>query len=135
MNPHIALALAALAVFAPLAGNGIAAERQGAFSQTDAAAEKAKIEALIAHLGGLKGATFIRNDSGYDSKTAAKFLRRKWEANEKEIKTAADFIAKAATKSSTTGKPYMIRIDGVDMPCADYLKAQLKKLDSAPGGK
>jgi hypothetical protein len=54
--------------------------------------EKEKIEALIKHLENLKDATFIRNDSDYTSKTAAQFLRRKWEAQEKEIKTATDFI-------------------------------------------
>ncbi|MEQ1853378.1 MAG: DUF5329 family protein, partial [Chthoniobacteraceae bacterium] len=73
-----------------------------------APAEKAKIEALISHLETLKDATFIRNGRDYDAKTAAKFLRGKWEANQKEIKTAADFVSKAATKSSTSGKPYVI---------------------------
>jgi len=91
-------------------------------------AEKAKIEALITHLETLKDATFIRNGTDYDSRTAAKFLRGKWQANEKLIKTAADFIAKAATRSSTSGKPYLIRLKGSPAtPCADYLTAQLKK--------
>jgi len=93
-----------------------------------AAPEKAKIEALISHIETLKGATFIRNGSDYDSKTAAKFLHGKWQANTKDIKTAADFISKAATKSSTTGKPYIIRINGSETPCADFLNAQLRKL-------
>ena len=63
------------------------------------------------------------------------FLRRKWEANEKEIKSAADFIVKAGTGSSTSGKPYLIRINGVDIPCADYLTAQVKKLGPPAAGK
>ena len=93
--------------------------------------EQVKIEALLTHLAGLADATFVRNGSAYDAKTAAKFLRKKWEANEKEIKTAADFIAKAATASSTTGKPYLIRPkDAPEMPCADYLNAELKKLEA-----
>ncbi len=91
--------------------------------------EKAKIEALISHLENFKDATFIRNGSDYDAKSAAKFLRGKWQANDKEIKTAADFIAKAATGSSTTGKPYLIRFkDGTQAKCGEYLAAQLKKL-------
>ena len=95
-------------------------------------AEKAKIEALLSHLAGLTDATFVRNGSAYDAKTAAKFLRKKWEANEKEIMTAADFIARAATASSTTGKPYLIRLkDSPERPCADYLHAELKKLEDA----
>jgi Family of unknown function (DUF5329) len=91
--------------------------------------EHAKIEALIGHLEGLQDATFIRNGSEYNSKNAAKFIRGKWDANKKEIHTVQDFITKAATQSSTTGKPYVIRLKGAaDMNCADYLNAQLKKI-------
>ncbi|MFM7180259.1 MAG: DUF5329 family protein [Verrucomicrobiales bacterium] len=98
--------------------------------------EKAKIQTLLAHLEGLADAKFVRNGSDYDSKTAAKFLRGKWEANEKDIKTAADFIAMAATASSTTGKPYLIRLkDAPEVPCADYLNAELKKLEAAAQAK
>ncbi len=97
------------------------------------AAEKAKIETLIAHLESLEGATFIRNGKEHDPKTAAKFLRGKWNANEKQIKTAIDFIAKAATGSSTTGKPYLIRLKGApETPCAEYLTAQLQKMGTKP---
>jgi Family of unknown function (DUF5329) len=95
-----------------------------------AMSEKAKIESLISHLENLKDATFVRNGSDYDAKSAAKFLRGKWQANDKEIKTAADFIAKAATLSSTTGKPYLIRFkDGKQVKCGEYLTAQLAKPD------
>ena len=105
-------------------------------AETAPPAEKAKIEALIAHIEGLPGATFVRNGSDYNAATAAKFLRGKWKANDKEIKTASDFIAKAATLSSTTGKPYQIRLkDGTVTPCADYLTAQLKKLEAPPSAK
>lgn len=103
---------------------------------TAPAAEVARIEALIAHIEGLAGASFVRNGKDYDAKTAAKFLRGKWQANDKAIRTAADFIAKAATLSSTSGKPYQIRLkDGTLTPCGDYLGAQLKKLEAAPKDK
>ena len=99
------------------------------------AAEKAKIEALLAHVEKLEGAAFIRNGKEYDPKTAAKFLRGKWEANAKDIQTASDFIAIAATKSSTSGKPYLIRTKGAaETPCADYLTEQLKLLEAKPEG-
>lgn len=94
-----------------------------------AMSEKAKIESLIGHIENLKDATFIRNGSDYDPKSAAKFLREKWQANDKDIKTATDFIAKAATLSSTTGKPYLIRFkDGTHSKCGDYLTARFKEL-------
>ena len=105
-----------------------------AFIQADeiTQAEKAKIEALIAQLEGLRDAKFIRNGSSYDGKTAAKFLRGKWHSHEKEIKNAGDFITKAATGSSTSGKPYMIQLKSGEVPSSDYLNAQLKKLGDSP---
>lgn len=93
-----------------------------------AADEKNRIESLITHIEGLKDANFIRNGKSYDSKNAAKFLRGKWEAKAKEIKTAEEFIDKVASVSGTTGKPYLIRFkDGREVPCGTYLKGQLKK--------
>lgn len=93
--------------------------------------EKDKIEALIRHVEGLRGATFVRNDRDYDAKTAARFLRGKWQANERSIRTARDFIDKAASVSGTTGKPYRIRLaDGKETASGDYLRAVLKKLET-----
>ena len=98
--------------------------------------EKAKIESLISHVEGLKDAVFVRNGSEYDAKSAGKFLRGKWQSNDKDIKTATDFIAKAASVSSTTGKPYMIRFkDGKQVKCSDHLTEELKKLEAAPQEK
>jgi hypothetical protein len=98
--------------------------------------EKQKIEALIKHVEEMKGAQFVRNDKEYDAKSAAKFLRSKWEANEAEIKTAKDFIEKVASVSSTTGKPYLIRLkDGKEMKSSDYLLAELKKVQKSPEEK
>jgi hypothetical protein len=92
--------------------------------------EKGKIEALIKHLENLKDATFIRNDSHYEAKTAARFLHGKWQAEEKKIKTAMDFIEKVASVSSTSGKPYVIRFKaGREVKCGEYLRDELKKLE------
>jgi hypothetical protein len=92
--------------------------------------EKQKIEALIKHVEELKDAKFVRNDTEYDAKTAARFLRGKWEANEDEIKTAKDFVEKAASVSSTTGKPYLIRFkEGKEVKSGEYLLDELKKLE------
>ena len=89
--------------------------------------EKAKIERLISHLESMTDAKFVRNGSEYDAKSAAKFLRKKWESKDEEIKTAKDFITKAASVSSTSGKPYLIRFkDGKEVKCGDYLTSQLK---------
>jgi hypothetical protein len=92
--------------------------------------EAQKIESLIKHVERLKDATFVRNDVEYDGKSAAKFLRRKWDSNKAEIKSARDFIEKAASVSSTSGKPYLIRFkSGRETTSGDYLRAELKKLE------
>jgi hypothetical protein len=94
--------------------------------------EKGKIEALIVHIEGLKDASFVRNGRSYDSQTAGKFLRGKWEANAREIKTASDFIEKAASVSSTSHQPYVIRFkDGREQKCGEYLRGQLAKMEKA----
>ncbi len=94
-----------------------------------ATSSAAQIEALIHEIQTLKDASFVRNGSTYDAKTAAKFLRRKWDSHKSVITTAADFIEKAASVSSTTGKPYLIRFnDGREIKCADYLKTKMAAL-------
>ena len=81
-----------------------------------------RIQYLISHIEGLKDAAFVRNGSSYGSRIAAYFLRKKWEANRDKIKTADDFIETIATKSSTTGKPYLIRFkDGKEIESGRYL--------------
>src|SRR4029077_3397942 len=99
-------------------------------AQTLANSEKQKIEALIKEVANLKDAKFVRNGSNYNADSAAVFLRRKWEANESEVKTARDFIDKVGSFSGTSGKPYLIRFkDGGEIKSRDFLLAQLKKLD------
>jgi hypothetical protein len=93
------------------------------------ATEAEKIEALIKHVEGLD-AKFVRNGTEYDAKTAGRFLRAKWDRQQDEIKTAAQFIEKVASMSSTSGKPYSIRFkDGTESKSGEYLTAQLKKLE------
>ena len=99
-------------------------------AQDLANSEKQKIETLITQVANLKDAKFVRNGSSYNADSAAVFLRRKWRANESDVKTARDFIDKVASFSSTSGKPYVIRFkDGGEMKSRDFLLSQLKKLD------
>jgi hypothetical protein len=95
--------------------------------------ETQKIERLIAHVGQLEKAKFVRNGVEYDAASAAKFMRAKWEAMGADIKTAAEFIEKIASKSSTTGKPYLIRFtDGKERKSGEYLTEQLQGLEAKP---
>ena len=88
--------------------------------------ERQKIEAIIQYVGAMNDTKFVRNGSAYDAKTAATFLRRKWGANDAEVKTARDFIDKVASVSGTSGKPYMMRFkDGSEVKSRDFLMAVL----------
>jgi uncharacterized protein DUF5329 len=109
-----------------LAGSGLSMVQ----AQILPGSEKQKIEALIKQVANLKDVKFVRNGSAYNADSAAVFLRRKWEANASEVKTARDFIDKVASFSGTSGKPYLIRFkDGKEIQSRDFLVAQLKKLD------
>ena len=95
------------------------------------AAEKQKIELLIKQIGDLKDAKFVRNGSTYEPATAVRFLRGKWDANKADVNSARDFIDKVATKSGTSGKPYLMRYnDGKEIPSREFLLAELKRLES-----
>ena len=97
-------------------------------SQSAPPPEKAKIEALIQRVSELDHAKFIRNGSEYDVTVAVRFLRGKWRANDKEVKSARDFVDKVGSASGTSGRPYMIRFkDGREIPSRDFLTAELKK--------
>jgi len=117
--------LTLLFVFA-LAGSGLSMVQ----AQILPSPEKQKIETLIKQVANLKDVKFVRNGSAYNADSGAVFLRRKWEANASEVKTARDFIDKVASFSGTSGKPYLIRFkDGKEIQSRDFLVAQLKKLD------
>jgi hypothetical protein len=112
--------------FVPLLLSGT----QFADAASASAGESQKIEALIQDVRNLKEATFIRHGSIYNSKSAAIFLRRKWQANHSEVKTARDFIDKVASFSGTSGRPYLIRFkDGRQIHSRDFLLARLKTLE------
>ncbi len=72
-----------------------------------------EINYLLALIGA-SGCDFYRNGVWYDSKRAAAHLRSKYDllADEDQIKTAEDFIEKAATGSSVSGTRYQIKCAG-----------------------
>jgi hypothetical protein len=91
--------------------------------------EAARIEALIDAVQRLADAAFIRNGHAYDSTTAAEFLRRKWQARATHVASAEDFIEKVASVSSTSGRPYVIRLkDGREIPCSAFLHNTLETI-------
>lgn len=96
--------------------------------------ERQKIERLISSVQSLKDATFVRNGTEYDGKTAAEHVRTKWKAAGSKIKTARDFIRLAASKSSRSGKPYLIRFKGGrEVESETYLTERLEEIEKQPG--
>lgn len=88
--------------------------------------DAAKIKYLIASVETLKGAKFIRNGSEYDARLAADHLRLKLKNAGKRVRTAEDFIKYCASKSSITGKPYLIRFsDGTTVKAEVFFRKKL----------
>jgi hypothetical protein len=92
--------------------------------------EDQKIESLIKHVEELKDVKFIRNGTAHDPSEAAQLMKYKWDNNKDDVKTAKDFIRVCATKSTTSGQAYLIKFkDGKEVKSADYLTAELEKLE------
>ena len=92
-------------------------------------AARAEIEQLLAFVAS-SGCQFNRNDTWYPAPEASAHLAKKERYLEEhgQIATAEDFIAKAATKSSMTGKPYTVRCGSESAIASDeWLTAELRR--------
>lgn len=91
--------------------------------------EQQKVEWLIQAIRNLHDATFIRNGQEHGPQAAAALLQYRWNRDKQQIQTAEQFILQAATQSSTTGLPYLIRFkNGTELPSAHYLRKKLEEL-------
>jgi len=91
--------------------------------------EKRKIAALLDAIEKSK-ATFIRNDLEYPPSVARQLMEYRIKAAGDRIKTAQDFIDHLATRSSTTGRPYQIKLpDGRTTESALWLRARLAEIE------
>lgn len=83
-------------------------------------------------LGYLEGSAcqFYRNGTWYDSKAAQAHLRVKYKylAQRNQINTTEEFIEKAASESSLSGKPYQVKCnDGVAVSSSQWLHDELAR--------
>jgi hypothetical protein len=93
--------------------------------------EKKKIDFLIASVGNLKGAKFIRNGTEHDGKEAAEHLRKKLHNAGGKVQTTNDFIILCASKSYVSGEPYLIKLsNGKTIKSEQYFRAKLKEYKS-----
>lgn len=67
-----------------------------------------EIDYLISSVG-RSGCAFIRNGKRYSGRDARAHLRSKRRRNAHLIDSTEEFVEKIASKSSTSGKPYLIR--------------------------
>jgi hypothetical protein len=119
MKP-IALALALLLSF-------------GAAHAAPTPAVRAEIVHLVGYLKA-SGCQFNRNGSWHDAGKAAQHLERKFDYLVKRelVGSGEDFIARAASESSLTGKPYQVRCGAAaPVASASWLGAELAKYRAA----
>ena len=71
---------------------------------------------------------FIRNGEEYSAAEARAHIQKKYDHFKYRVKTTEDFIKYAGTKSSMSGKPYMVRCNGQEIRNTDWLSTELQKL-------
>lgn len=76
------------------------------------------------------GCAFIRNGDAHAPKDARAHLQKKLDYLEDKglVDSAEDFIARAASESSFSGKAYGVDCAGQKQPAADWLKQELQRL-------
>lgn len=92
-------------------------------------AGKAEVAHLFAHLQ-QSGCQFNRNGSWYGAGEAVAHLQKKFDYLQKKklVASAEDFIARAATESSVSGKPYLVKCGAAAaVPSATWFRAELEK--------
>ncbi|HRE80360.1 MAG TPA: DUF5329 family protein [Opitutaceae bacterium] len=91
-----------------------------------------EIESLLSFLKAQSGVVFVRNGSEHTSTQAESHLRMKWDRQRKKIRSADDFIAACASKSSISGTRYFIRYANGQTRFADeVLRDELRRLREA----
>ncbi|MDR3447424.1 DUF5329 domain-containing protein [Dyella sp.] len=102
-------------------------------AQSDDASQR-EITALLSFVAH-SPCTFIRNGTAYPATQAEGHLEDKlhYLQRKDKVHSAEDFIQLAATESSISGKPYLVRCDGKEQPSADWLNEELRRLRNAGG--
>lgn len=92
--------------------------------------EVVRIQALLDEVK-KSGVSFVRNGDTYTSERAAEHLKTKWGKGARYVHTAEDFIDNIASRSSATGKPYLVILpDGKRLEAAVWLRGLLKAVDA-----
>ena len=102
-----------------------------AAAQAKPMSEQEKIEALIHSVESRNDLQFIRLGEAHSASEAGRVLRTKlWYAGSR-VKTADEFIVHIAS-GTVSGSPYFVRYpDGKQVPSADFLREELKRITQA----
>ncbi len=104
-----------------------------ALARALSAADAGRVERLIEHVGRQSGVSFVRNGEAFDAQRAARHLRMKLEFAAGRVRSVDEFIDHVASRSSTTGRPYLVRLaDGSEVPAAQWLRAELARIEAKP---
>lgn len=110
--------------------------QDAARTRTDVqAAVQAEVRQLLDFVAA-SGCQFQRNGEWHDAKAARGHLERKYDYLRKRqlVPDTEAFIARAATESSLSGKPYQARCGNTQpIPSAQWLHTELKRLRAAQG--
>jgi hypothetical protein len=96
-------------------------------------AARAEVDGLLARLES-SACEFSRNGSWYGAGEAKAHLLRKlaWLEDKGLVQDTEQFIERAASKSSISGEPYLVRCgNGAPVDSGAWLRAQLKAMRSA----
>lgn len=107
----------------------------GVSASAQTLSEDQKISALLTYVEHLDNAVFIRNGKEYDNKQAAKLMSEKLKRKRDKVKTAKDFISECASYSSSTGKPYEVKLDGKQMTTQELLVKELVRMETCKSPK
>ena len=91
--------------------------------------DRKEIEGLLAFVEN-SGCQFIRNGSEHSPGDARKHLQKKLDYLENKglVDSPEDFIARAASESSLSGKAYQVNCQGQLQPSAGWLHGELARL-------
>ena len=103
------------------------------------AAPSAKAKAEIAQLMDAlseSGCRFQRNGSWHDATEARAHLQRKYDylLKKGKVDSAEQFIERAASASSMSGRAYRVQCNGKEQDAAIWFDGQLKRLRSSGAG-
>ena len=108
-----------------------------AFAASPSPATRAEIDHLFVYLE-KSGCEFFRNGDWHGAADARLHLERKYNAmvGSGQVATADDFIARGASQSSASGKPYLVRCGGGPaVPSARWLGDELQRFRQTVGKK